>query len=575
MEVKKIIQNKISPNLIKRINTILSIFCVFFVLGLIVHDGYEIPKNSAQDFIYKFLAFSTVILFCIDVFINYFKKLSHLDFLKKNYFDIFIIIILLLTLLHIYYAPIAILLRQVLNALRSTPIKPSAVERLNLSPPQILGLSFLIVILLGTMFLTFPGATTTSGSCPFLTALYTSTSATCVTGLIVEDTPDYFTLFGQIVILCLIQVGGLGIMTISAFLIMMLGQRFGMRRQSEITTILDNPSNIGLSNILYFILKTTFIIEGIGILLLFPSFRREFGNWVEALYYSIFHSVSAFCNAGFVLFTDNFMGFKNDIIINITIILLIIAGGLGFIVMWNLRDFYHSKHPVRQRWLSLNIHTKIVLVLSFILICSGTIIIFFFEFENENTMFDMSVPAKLLAAFFQSVTLRTAGFNTIDISGMKHATLFLMCLFMFIGASPGSTGGGIKTSTFAILLLAIKSTLQNRADIEVYQRIIPRVLVYRAVTIMVISAAVVCIYTSVLSVTQTARFLPVLFETVSAFGTVGLSTGITPTFNSLGKFLIITLMFIGRVGPLTMAFALAKHQVPSMITYPTVRIMVG
>jgi len=502
-----------------------------------------------------------------------------------------------------------------------TKVKALAI-RLQARPAQLLILSFAGTTFIGAILLSLPVATSDSLGASLIDALFTATSAVCVTGLIVQDTPTYFSTFGQMVILFLMQVGGIGIMTITTSLALMLGRRFSIREQRAMQDIMEESSFTDLKHTIASVVKLTVIVESIGAFLLFIRWAFE-KSFSESLYFAVFHSVSAFCNAGFSLFGDSLEGYSGDILINGSITTLIILGGLGFTVVSELIVKYRQRVSFRSlaywlyrffRYLSLRglrtdniatlfrkasqkpppkipatpvlkvtprilkskhftVHSRLVLLITGLLIASGTILFFFFEYDNS--IFRLPLREKILASYFQSVTLRTAGFNTINIGSLMDFTLFFMIIFMFIGASPNSTAGGIKTSTLGLLLLSIRAMLLGRDEVEVYSRTVPKQIVYKAVSIVVISFILLIFFFMVLLIYEKQPFLDLLFEATSAFGTVGLSTGITPKLRGMGKFIIICLMFTGRTGPFTLAVAVGEQRDRAAIVYPECKVMVG
>ena len=437
-----------------------------------------------------------------------------------------------------------------------------------MTPSRILVLGFALVILFGALLLTLPQATQDGLGLPFLNATFTATSAVCVTGLVVVDTATTFTLFGQWVILFLIQVGGLGFMTFATMFAMILGKRITYKERLLLQEALNQVSVEGIVRLAKSVLQISFAIEALGALILTLRWHSDFG-WSKALYYGVFHSISAFNNAGFDLFGNfsSLTAFVGDPVINITIMLLIICGGLGFIV---LSDLLTPRKKFR-------LHTKIVLQVSGALILLGAVFIFIMEFTNPKTLGPLPLGTKVLAAFFQAVSPRTAGFNTINTAGMYDTTLLSMIVLMFIGASPGSTGGGIKTTTFISIILSVLSTYRSDPHVALDGRTIPKDVIQKAWAITTSAALLIFLMISILSHTEKANLLTVLFEVTSAFGTVGLSLGITPTLSVVGKMAIILTMFIGRVGPLTLAFVLSqkKNKHVALIKYPDERIMIG
>jgi len=437
-------------------------------------------------------------------------------------------------------------------------------------PARLIAMSFAGVILTGSFLLVLPVSVSPDFKPSFLTALFTSTSAVCVTGLNVVDPGAYFTHFGQIVVLCLIQIGGLGIMTMSAGVALLVGKRMGISERSIMQNVLDQSDLAGLRGVLQDIIRWTLIIEASGALILGFRFYTILGcTPAYATYLGIFHAISAFCNAGFTLFSDNLMSFAWDPIINFTVMGLIVAGGLGFAVLGIINSWL-----IGNRRGPADVHTRLVVLTTLVLIVTGTGIIYFLEFSAPSMQF-LNGPEKLMAAMFQSVTTRTAGFNTIDIGAMRTSSLFLMVILMFIGASPASTGGGIKTTTLAVMFLALDSQMKGKNEVSVFERIIPADVVLKSFLITAISASLVAFYTFLLTLTEDQSLISLLFETASAFGTVGLSANLTPNLSSLGKLLIISLMYIGRIGPLTLALSVRAPAKRGNVRYPSTRILVG
>jgi len=435
---------------------------------------------------------------------------------------------------------------------------------LKLNPSLVVILAFLTIIGIGTMLLLLPRSTASGKETTFLDALFTATSATCVTGLIVVDTGTHFSLLGQLTILSLVQIGGLGLMTFTSFFALALGKGFGLKDRGLLQDILNYRRLGRIGSLLLSILTITFIIEAAGALLLYSQFLPRYGAGVSSLYFAIFHSVSAFCNAGFSLFSDSFMSYRGNLGVNLIMSSLIILGGLGFMVITNLLRWVYVRLKGEKR--SLSLQSKLVLLVSGILIATGLSLILL-----GGTMENLSFKEKVLGAYFQSVTARTAGFNTLNISGLSVSSAFLLIVLMFIGASPGSTGGGVKTSTFAALIFTIKSMAQGKNRVEVFRRTIPRLIVYQALCVVILALGWIAISTFILALTENASFINILFEDLSAFGTVGLSRGLTP----MGRVVIILTMLVGRIGPLTLALAIGGRRISELYEYPEERIMIG
>lgn len=447
------------------------------------------------------------------------------------------------------------------------------IAHLRLNPPCIVILTFVCIIALGTLLLSLPKSTAPGKETTLLSALFTATSATCVTGLIVVDTGSHFSLMGQIIILCLIQIGGLGLMTFASFFALVLGREFGIKDRVVLRDIFDYTSPGMVTRLVLSILGITFTIEAIGALLLYSQFLPQIKDSSFCVYSAIFHSISAFCNAGFSLHQNSFTIYETHLGINLIMGSLIILGGLGFMVLINLRRWWVSRFSFKRKGRSLTVQTRLVLITSFLLIVMGAL--FLLIGERDGVLKGLSLKGKLLGAFFQSITARTAGFNTLNIANLTNFSAFLLIILMFIGASPGSTGGGIKTSTFAMLLLTINSMSRGKSRVEVFKRTIPRLVIYQALCVGILALGWISISTLLLSLTENAPFLDILFEDLSAFGTVGLSRGITRNLTSAGKFIIILTMLIGRIGPLTLALAIGGRKVSEPYEYPEEKIMIG
>ncbi|KPL59476.1 TrkH family potassium uptake protein [Rossellomorea vietnamensis] len=435
---------------------------------------------------------------------------------------------------------------------------------IRLSPPQLLVVTFLFFIILGMVLLKLPFATTEHIS--WLDALFTTTSAMTVTGLAVVDTGGAFTLFGEVVVMSLIQIGGLGIMSFAVLIFMMLGKKIGFKERLLLQQALNQTSVGGVIKLVKYLFIFSFIVEGFAVLLLATEWVPEFG-WKRGLYVSIFHSISAFNNAGFSLFSDSLMGYVGSPIINLTISFLFILGGIGFTV---LVDLWRSK-TIRQ----LSLHTKIMVLGTFIINVMAFMMIFVLEYNNPNTLAHLPLPDKLFASYFQAVTPRTAGFNSLDYGSMERSTLLFTILLMFIGAGSASTGGGIKLTTFVVISLSMIAFLKEKKDIRIFRRTIDQAHIFKALALSMISVLLVFTALFFLEMTEhDASFLSLVFEVVSAFGTVGLSMGITGSLSIVGKWVIIIVMFVGKLGPLTLAFSLSRPD-KEKIRYPKEDILTG
>jgi trk system potassium uptake protein TrkH len=442
------------------------------------------------------------------------------------------------------------------------------ISSFKVKPAQLIVVSFGSIIILGSFFLYLPYSRPPGTHMRYIDALFTSTSAVCVTGLIVVDTGTAFSRIGHAFLLLLIQAGGLGIMTIAAFIQVTLGSTMSLSGRFQTATVLDQANLKSLYTIIRAIVIITVILEGAGVLLLLPYFTKTNTGGLEAGFFALFHSVSAFCNAGFSLFGQSFTAASANVWVNAVLIFLIVSGGLGFTVLLNLaRKLALGK---RER---LSVQTRLVLLLSLFLILFGAA--GFFLFEKDGVLVGAGPREKFLLSLFQSVTTRTAGFNTVNTGLLKPFTLFMMSLFMFVGASPGSTGGGIKTTTFFVLLLSIITISRDQRFNTVFQRRIPYRVVNRSCAIVGCCLGLVIAGTLLLGLSEGFGFVPVFFETVSAFGTVGLSTGITPQLSDFGKIVIMVCMFSGRLGPLTLVVATRNVASTRLVTYPEEHIMVG
>ena len=437
------------------------------------------------------------------------------------------------------------------------------------SPSRILLLSFMAMILLGALGLMLP-ASSLKGSLSFTDALFTATSAGCVTGLSVFDVAATLSPYGQGLLLLLIQLGGLGIMTLSTLFILGAKGRVGFAETLIIQDTFTHSGSRRPSEILGDVIRATAVLEAVGALLLFIRFLVAGMPTPKALWMAVFHSVSAFCNAGFSLFSGSLTPFRGDWVVMAVVSALIVAGGLGFLVISEINGFKHGNPFQKARWHRLSLHTRLVLTTTLVLLVIGTGLTLLLEWEN--TLGGLPFHEKILAAFFQSVTLRTAGFNTLDIGSLANGTLFLSMIFMFIGASPGSCGGGVKTTTIATLFLMGRSRLKGEAHVFAFSRTIPARSVEKATNLMMMAFTLVALGTLVLLSSELGdlahtqsrgHFIELLFESVSAFGTVGLSMGITGSLSTLGKWVIIMLMFVGRLGPMVIALAVSRETTSS------------
>ena len=438
---------------------------------------------------------------------------------------------------------------------------------------MVIALGFLIIILTGAVLLTLPVSARSGEPTDFLDALFTATSATCVTGLVTVGTATHWSGFGQVVILLLIQIGGLGFMSLASIASFLTRRTITLRERMVMSAGMNLTENAGIVRLTRRVLLGTFAFEGAGAVLLATRFIPRVGLW-QGIKMGVFHSVSAFCNAGFDLVGTpenpfaSLTGYADDLIVNLTIMALIVIGGLGFFVWGDIWD--------KRRFRRLRLHTKLVLVTTTLLLCAGFVLTLLFEWSNPQTLGAMPTQDKLLAAAFQSVTLRTAGFNTIDQAALTGPSQAVACLLMMIGGSPGSTAGGIKTVTAAVLVLSAISALRGRTTVSAFGRTIVSRSIMNAVTMMIVGGTLSLTGACVISYMESAPFGACLFEAVSAFATVGLSMGLTPTLHTLSHLILILLMYLGRVGVLTLGVAvLMRHREPTKMQYPDADVMVG
>ena len=443
-------------------------------------------------------------------------------------------------------------------------------RRRPLSPAQLIVVSFAAAVAFGTLLLRLPIAHAEPGAIGWLEAFFTATSAVCVTGLVVVDTGSDFTTFGQAVILLLIQAGGLGILTAGTLLALIMGRRLGFRHRLNLQTQLSALQVGGVVRLVRTMLALVFGVELLGALLLYvPMAARE--GWGPGGWQAVFHSVSAFNNAGFSLYADSLTSYVADPVVNLVVMALVVLGGLGFVVVVNLIARYRQAERT-----PVSLHTKLALSATAVLIGAATVVILVLEWTNPLTLGALSWPTRLLAALFQAVTPRTAGFNTLDYSLMTEGALIITMALMFIGGNPGSTAGGIKTVTFVVLVGSAWSLSRGRGELDVFGRRIPLAIAVRAGVITLISFMIVAAGLTLLAITDPELgTLRLIFETFSAFGTVGLSMGLTPDLSPGGKLIVIALMFVGRLGPLTIALALVEAPPDTRIQHPAENVVVG
>jgi len=548
------------------------------LLLLILSEGYRIPAPPWYETFLAVLLNFTMVLFLADLALNLLFEPDRRAWVRSRVPDLLLVVPVLYALFngHAFTGGGLVIIRECFVLYRLAA-RTRWFQRLLLAlqfrPTQQVALTFLLSILAGTYLLSIPAATADARGTPFLDALFTSTAAVCVTGLTVVDIGSFYTAFGQWVILGLIQVGGLGIMTLSTSIALLFKRKLGIRTRAMMQDLKEEASLQKLTTVVFYVIRVTLAIEAVGAAFLYLRWREDFSSEGEALFSSVFHSVSAFCNAGFSLFSTNLMHYRGDLTVNLTVTTLIILGGLGFTTL----SGFLNADPIRRGWRPylnrMPTHTKLALITTFFLLVAGTLYIFFFEFDG--TLAPLGMKEKLLASYFQSVTLRTAGFNTVDVASFQNVTIWLMIIWMFVGGCPSSTAGGIKATTAGILVLAVRAMLLGREDVEIFGRSISKSVVYKSIAVVIISLLLVTVCFSLLLVGQAGSFVGLLFESVSAFANVGLSLGVTSTLGAAGKIIVIFLMYAGRIGPLTLALAVGEHAYRASFRYPEARILVG
>ncbi len=454
--------------------------------------------------------------------------------------------------------------------------QPSWLNRLTsiqLLPGQVVALAAVALIFVGAALLMLPFSTPESVDIRFIDALFTATSAVCVTGLIVLDTPHEFTTFGQVIILLLIQIGGLGYALLATLILLALGHRVGLRDRMMLAETLNMFDMAGSVRYVKIVAIATLSLEGLGIVLLTARFSQDMA-WGDALYSGVFHAISAFNNAGFALFTDSLASYQMDVSINIIVTILVILGSIGFLVFQDAWD------NIKGNRFRLQTHTKLVIVVTLLILVAGTVGITILEWNNPRTLQPLGLGERLAVAHFQTMS-RTAGFTTIDLSMMNDATLYFLLLLMTIGGSPGSMSGGIKTTTFAIIWLTIWAVLRRRHDVEIFHRRISRELVVRAFCLCILAFTAITLFTLALAFTEEHRFLGIMFEVTSAMGIVGMSLGdgagqsLSALFTDFGKVVIMVSMLLGRFGPLLIGLFAMHTTTPPLSRVPESRIMIG
>lgn len=444
------------------------------------------------------------------------------------------------------------------------------INQIKKNPYMVFFISFASIIFLGALLLVLPSASQNGKSVGFVNALFTSASATCVTGLTVVNTASHWTVFGKIVIITLIQIGGLGVMTMTAMISFFIGKRISLKTRILIMEERNVNELQGVVRLTKNILLFTFASEVIGSLLLSTVFIKDYGV-LKGIGFSIFHAISSFCNAGFDITGNSMVGYADNFIITLSVCTLVVVGGMGYFVLWDIhasKNFHH-----------LTLHSKLVLVTTSVLVVFGVVVIFILERNNPGTMGSLDISGKINTSLFQAINPRTSGYNSVPLENLRMATVAIIIVFMFIGGSPASTAGGIKTTTMAVLIVSFYNLFRGKRDFEVFERRIMPETTIRAAAVLMVSLMLVIICSIVLSITEESagfNYTDILFETVSAFATVGLSRGLTPYLSDVGKIMLTIVMLIGRVGPMTVAYAFLKqNRNIGNYTYPEGKVIIG
>jgi trk system potassium uptake protein TrkH len=575
-----------------KINWLVLITLLLSIVSLIVEQS-EVQTRFSFLFT-NVLDFTILILFSAEVAVDFARSVDKRHFVRNNLFEVLFLVFfaalfaynkyLLFTSAGAVYGNLPgkiIIVRNIFVLLKvfGRIRRLSAFLRsLTAHPARTVMLSFVLVIVTGAILLMLPFTTPDRVGLGFVDSLFTATPAVCVTGLIVVDTATAFSFWGKLIILLLIQAGGLGIMILSFFMAFILRRSLTIEDKFLISYMTSEKDMCNLGRSIVNIINITLMIEAVGAVLLFLGFRSSLGANLQTVFTSIFHAVSAFCNAGFSLFSASLEGFQSNVLVNLTVIVLIILGGLSFVVIMNVKGWLAGAAAglLRRKSFSgegLSLNTRVVLLGTVILLGLGMLLIY--ALEHKYALAALDLKSQYLAAFFQSVTTRTAGFNTMPVAGLRNPTYLLMMIFMFIGGASGSTAGGVKINSLALFLAYVSSLLKDKREVTLFNYSVAKDLVLRALLILLFGLVSVLAGMLILSITETAPFVHICFETVSAFGTVGLSAGITSALSIVGKYVIILLMFIGRIGPLTLLAAAAQRVKRVQIEHPTGEILVG
>lgn len=568
---------------------------VVAIIAIVIQHGY--PETPERFYLTNLVIEISLWYYIAKFILRFFYDFHPIDFLRDNKFEGFLLLIVFIDQLT-YSATDFHLVQAILHSIGFPGINTyynlfiqfyfllifgveigkagRFIDRIHIGPAGLLASSFIFLILSGGGLLMLPEMTVNGIS--LIDAMFTSTSACCVTGLVVVDTATCFTLKGKTIIMILIQVGGLNIISFATLFATFYKNSTGIRMQSLIKDMVSSDQLSNTKSLLQRVFLFSLLIETIGAFLLFLTWPSEvnFHGIGEKIYFSVFHSVSAFNNAGFALFTDNLFdtAVRHAYNLQLVIAALIFLGGIGFVVLEDIFGLKAIRERRKIRWKKYNFHTRIALNTSFILIFAGAIV--FFLLESSNTIKGYNFYGSIVSSIFQSVTCRTAGFNSVDFAHLTTPVLIFMIFLMFIGASPGSTGGGIKTTTFSVIIRSAISTIKGKRNVEIAKHTISSDTINKAYSIALFSLSLIFISTFFLSITEpNQEFLNLLFEEISAFGTVGLSTGITSSLSQSGKLIIILTMYIGRIGTLTLALALTKRILYTKYRYAKINVLIG
>ncbi|HEX2959248.1 MAG TPA: potassium transporter TrkG [Chitinispirillaceae bacterium] len=576
--------------LIKVLNAILALVSFIAIGSLLLQYGFYLP-TSLNSILHRVDLF-IVQFYLLQFIIKFIVSKDKFDFLKHRWFEAILAFFILTELLFLFKNVGLSVLSDFFSGIDVTAITEiyigvaqvliiasimaegirynTKIASLKFNPSQTLIFSFVVMILIGAGMLMLPRAVVSGKSIFFIDALFTSASAVCVTGLTVVDTGTFFSPFGQMIIMMLIQIGGLGIMTLSSFLALFFGQGVGIRERIVLNQMMNLDKMGMISSMLRNIVLITLSIEAIGALFFMLLWSDNHWSLNRLVFNSVFHSISAFCNAGFSTFSDSLIQFQRNIPVLSVFAALIVLGGLGFTVFTDFIALFSRKKSDRKKVRLLKIQTKIVLIITGILLSGGFLLLYLLDTSNSGL-------TRLSTAAFNSVTARTAGFNSIDFKLLNTPSILIIIMLMFIGASPGSTGGGIKTTTIGVLWASIIAIITGQNRIIIFKRRLPFLILNRALVIFAFSVIVVAVAITLLSITEQAPILDIIFEAISAYGTAGLSLGLTGSLSMSGKIIIILLMFIGRLGTLTLVFAITSptEQPPVRIEYPSESVMIG